>query len=808
MKKLFLLLSIISFGNLLTAAQAPPEKIIAGLDKWYDENPQEKVFVQTDRDKYVAGETVWFKAWCTLNGRPSFLSRILYVVLSDNDGVVVDKKMFLLDSSATANGVIDLPKSVVSGNYLLTAYTLWMLNYPQFVFEKSVFIYGSDYLNSKKTKPPPPSQLHFFPEGGELVEGLKSRIAFKAINSFGLPAIVQGSIYTKAGQKITDFSSLHDGMGFFELQPMANMSYIAKLVFEDGLKAEYNLPVAKNEGVSLLVNNSSPSRLFILVERSEAGKQKFNKLYIVAQMDGIPVYKATLNFDAGESAASIAKKTLPAGIIQITIFDSTGAPLAERLAFIENYKVFEPKLSLQKLNTGKRTQNLFSFQVDSTAVPFLSALVIDESTDDNRYQRETIISSLLLSADIKGPVNNAGYYFLNKEKTTLQHLDLLLMTQGWRRFTWKQIKGEEPVVLKYPIETYMNIKGKATLSDRPDQPLKEGMINLIIKGEDSTSILSNAYLTDKGEFIIDSIQFRQKAIVSYQGINSKKTQLPVDVKIYPAYIDSLKRTTYRSSLNLDTLPLSKNTHLKRELDKFDPKGTGVMETITVTAKKISRVDSLQRTYVSPIFENSDQTLMLPENRTYQNIWQFLNATVPGFSVNPFQPGGVTNVSFSRHEGMSLSDEDSDNRYIKFMLNEIQVPTEVIDGLNPSDIALVKIYKGATAFVFGAEAGAISIYTKKGVGTRAVYDKNFSSFEKTGFAYSREFYNPNYSLFPDLNKTEADYRPVLYWNPKIKQDKNQNYSIEFHNNDITKSYKLIIQGLDSEGRLIYKEQIVR
>lgn len=809
MKKiLFLCIAWLAFINLSSGQiRTPAEKIVDGLKKWNEENPQEKIFLQTDRDKYLSGEAIWLKMWCSLDAKPSFLSRIVYVILSDDHGNVVEKKMYALNGLASANGVIDIDKNIKSGNYTIVAYTLWMLNYPQYVFKKAIYIYNTDYKSKTASTAQPGFELIFFPEGGNLIEGVQGRVAFKAVNSSGFPSNVQGAIFTADGTKIVDFASQHDGMGQFEFQPMENISYVAKVIFDNGRKAEYKLPKIQKEGITLQVNNNSPARLFILVDRGNTNKQKFNKLFVIAQINGTPVYEANFNLDEGESAASIVKKNLPAGIMQITVFDTTGLPLAERLVFIPNYQVREPNVTLQKLNTARRGQTILSFQLDSISAPELSVLITDPSVSVTSDKRENIVSSILLSADIKGFIKNPWYYFANKENETLENLDLLLMTQGWRRFTWKQIRGEENIVLKHPVETYLNIKGKVTKSDR-SAPVTNGFVTLQIKAEDSTSILSNAYLTDKGEFIVDSLNFKTKALVSYDGTDNKKSQLPVDVTIYQSYIDTLKKSSYTAGIDLDTISNVKNSftdYINKGISKLDTI-YGLLENVTVKAKRMSPVDSIQKEYVSPFFQNSDQTLTIPENKSYVNIWQFLNASVPGLNVNPFQPGGVTNVVFSRYEGVSL--DDSDSRYVKFLLNEIPVATEVVDALNPSDIALVKVYKGATAFAFGADAGAISIYTKKGVGSGAAYEKKFAKFEKIGFAYTREYYNPDYKVHPEYNKTEEDKRLTLYWNPGIKPGKNGDYSIEFYNNDTTKAFKLIIQGIDKNGQLIFKEQLIK
>lgn len=808
---LFYLLPALYFlSSINQPGEDPGDNIIAGLQKWHDNNPQEKIFVQTDREEYAAGETIWIKSWCTIDNKPGYLSRIFYTVLSDSAGRVIEKKMHQLDVMASGSGLIDLDKELKSGTYTLSAYTLWMQNFPQFIFRKTIFIYGNDFNQKHSLSKSNKNQFYFFPEGGDMIEAVPGQLAFKATNITGYPVNFKGAIFTSDGIKISEIQAAHDGMGVTDFEPSAGKTYLAKINFDNGQTAEYNLPAPKKEGIVLSVNNNSTSRISVLINRGDINKEKYNNIILIAQINGMPVYKAGFNFDNGETGASISKKNLPSGIMQLTAFDSTGNPLSERLVFINNQEIISPEISIDTLSTKKREQNKWSFRLDTISTPSLSVLVLNAAIDSSYYQKENLSSFFFLSSDIKGYIHNPGYYFSDKKPETLQNLDLLLMTQGWRRFNWKQIKGEEEIVLKYPVETFMNIAGKVTKSGKTE-PVKDGFVTILTKAEDSTTILSNAKLNEKGEFILDSLVFRNKAKISIEGTDNNKKKIPVDVSIYPTHIDTLKHVDplmlnmpATSSLFAENNTVTK--HLINLLEIKDSFNSKVLSNVTVTAKKISKVDSLQKQYVSPVYEMSDQSLFLPDNKQYLNIWQFLNESVPGLYVNPFQPGGVTYASFSRYDGLSLTDSEQG---IKFLLNEMPVSIDAIDVLNPGDIAFIKIYKGAMGFPLGAEAGAISVYTKKGTDVKAaVYDKTFSTTDKTGFALTREFYHPDYTMHPELNKNEKDNRLILYWNPNAKQNNAGDYQIRFHNNDYATSFKLIIQGIDINGRMIYKEQLVK
>ena len=144
--------------------------------------------------------------------------------------------------------------------------------------------------------------------------------------------------------------------------------------------------------------------------------------------------------------------------------------------------------------------------------------------------------------------------------------------------------------------------------------------------------------------------------------------------------------------------------------------------------------------------------------------------------------------------------------IRFFLNEMPVSIEIIDAVNPDEVAIVKVYKGALAFPFGANAGAISVYTKKGRSV-AINEKRFVSFEKQGFAVAREFFQVDYLKEPALNKNQTDNRITLLWKPNLQLDKAGKAKLDFFNNDFAKKWKVIVQGLDKQGQLVYSEYLL-
>lgn len=794
-----------SFWFLFSDNPSTKDKIIDGLENWRNTYPQEKVFLQTDRNRYAGGEVVWFKTTCTYEGKPSFLSKIIYVTITNKQGKVISKSMYKLDANATANGTIDIGKDWASDSYSINAYTLWMQNFPNYIATQNIYVYNSDYVKAKQTQAAEPEkiQIDFFPEGGNLIEGINQRCAFKATNQLGYPLNITTDLKDNAGNTIATLKTDHDGMGVFEIEPQANKNYNIKLTNKKGQLFTFTLPKAQKEGVSLSVVNNNLNKLFIAANRGEFEKEKYNNLIVTAHSNGKLFFIDEFNFNDDKNATALSKKNLPAGILQITLHDSLGNPLAERVAFIENYKINQPKIESIKKDFGAKAFNEFSVSYDSLQKPNASVLVSVNNPTANISLQNNIASQFLLSSDIKGYVHNAGYYFIDKTPERLQKLDLVMLTNGWRRFTWKEILGTENIVLKHPIESNLSFKGKVFKSDRTI-PITEGKVAMMLRGEDSSKILYDALITDKGEFIVDSVDLKKKGILYYSGTNAKRERFPVDVKFYENYIDTLTKEKTTTILSNDTTDLAyKNsdydTYFYNKIAMLQGDDIQQLGEVKVIAKKKSSLDSLNDAYASAVFSMSDQSLDVSKAQGgFVNIWQYLRQYVVGLNVDPFAQGGDIAVTFNRNNSLDATSEDASDG-VRFFLNELEVTSSVVDNVSVDEIALVKIYKGSTAMLLGASRGAIGIYTKKGSNYKPVYQKEFSKKEVQGFSWAREYYSPTYKSPESFN--QIDKRLTLFWQPNIKFT-NNNQKFSFYNNDVAKGYTITVQGIDKNGMLIF------
>jgi hypothetical protein len=808
----FCFLLLIAFES--SAQDSLPNKIVKGLEEWNKSYPIEKAFLHTDKSTYLAGENIWYKAYVTLEGAPTFLSQILYVDLIDDKGKVIDKQMLQIKSGVNAGDII-IPKTLSTGNYSINAYTLWMLNFKTFVFRKNLRIYNNDYKPFEKKTQAIDFNVSFFPESGDLIEGLKSNIAFYATNKSGFPIDIKGNIVTSSGKKIAEITTVYTGYGKFELIP--ENEDVSAVININGFEKRFPLPKSKKEGITLQVNNTNANRIFVQLDRKVATKTLYNELLVVAQMYGKPIYMGKVNFNEDATGMAIPKKGLPAGIMQITVFEQNGKPLAERLVFVNNHDLTETKLNTDTLSVAKRGKNHYKIDLTKFSSPSVSVSIVDADISSTKGKDDNIVTNLLLTSDLKGYIHNPAYYFQNKSAEITDHLDLLMLTHGWRRFKWEDVINKKEIALKYPVETAISLAGKVTIP-QSTKTIGGGHVDIITKGEDSTTILSKAAVNEKGEFYVNDLNFKHKATVFLQGTKTSNKNANVDVIVNKSYIDSLKFSDHMPQLDLDTFSLAQSQQDKlfiRINEEIKRNSYITLSEVKVTARKTSRMDSLNSTYASDMFQLG-QSLELTSSH-YISVWQFLREQVNGLvvegdMVNP-------NVYFTRFAGLqspalSANEDEGTNQAggiesngITYYLNEINVSKDVVSTLHPSDIALVKVFKGPEGAALGMNEGGIAIYTKKGVATKnRPAEKGFFTEQKIGYAISREFFNPDYSVPTD--DTFTDSRTTLYWNPNLKPDKSGHGHIRFYNNDMSKKFKVVIQGIDKQGKLIFLEQIIQ
>ena len=792
--KLLLFLSLVLSHYLVSAQNF--DSVLIKLDSEY---PQEKLYVHFDKNFYSPGETIWFKAYLFAAHTPSVISKTLYAELLDDQGKVLDRKTapVVLAGAAAA---FDLPTNMNASMVFVRVYTRWMLNFDSsFLFLKAFpIVTPKNEPVAKTPASPAASYLQFFPEGGDLVRGVESRIAFKATDQRGLPIKVSGDIVDSKGKKIVSFSSIHDGMGFFKLLPEGAEQYKARWKDAAGATKESALPAAKQKGLVLEVINLG-KRVQFALKRPEAADPSIERVHVVAQMHQQLLYRAKANLAASPiTSGTIPVEGLPTGIVQITVFSENEKPLAERIVMVnqqEHYFITDLNAPLKKLD--KRQKNVIQIDVPDTIVCNLSVSVTDADINVAQKGEDDIFSHVLLTSDIKGYVHQPGYYFSSEADSVAAHLDLVMMTNGWRRFKWEEVlAGRFPEIKEKP-DGYLGIQGK--VSGLTKSLLAQKEVTGILQTKSGSTQFLTIPLDADGNFFVPDILFFDTARMYYQFNNDKdkvlssranfdfrNTFLNQPLKLQP---DKL----WAARLSKDSINTLKNRTIAQRIVDNDKK-VQTLATVEVRAQQKSKKEKIEAEYTSGLFTGDGITFVTEDDpfaNASQTVFTYLQGKVAGLQVTT--AGGTPTLSWRG---------GTPDLY----LDQMQMDANSLQSIPMSDVALVKVFRPPFFFFFvGGSGGAIAVYTKKGgAGNQAV--KGLDAATIHGYSEMKQFYSPDY-LTPDPAHAEDDLRTTLYWNPFVYTDKDHRRLIlTFYNNDITKRMRVVVEGLNVDGKLTRIEKI--
>ena len=724
----------------------------------------------------------------------------MYAELMDDKGTLLQRKMMPIVQSGAASN-FDLPDTVNSTRLFIRAYTTWMLNFDSsLLYLKPIQIIPAKTI-VKKTPNPTTYSIQFFPEGGDLVNNISSRVAFKAADNQGTPIVVKGDIVDSKGKKITSFSSIHDGMGSLNLQPAAKEKYRALWKDKKGLQHETPLPDANKQGI-VLSTEFVDNQLYYTIKRPDSVDAVNTTYQVVAQMQQRLVYSARINMTKKTSVrAQIDTDSLPNGVLQLTIFNAAQQPIAERIVFInhDNYYFITDLHSADK-NLSKRGRNSLQIDVGDVLMSNLSISVTDAGLNPISLNEESIYSQLLLSCDLKGYIYNAAYYFSSDADSVRQHLDLVMMTNGWRRFKWIDVlTGNWPLIKSIP-ENKLFIKGKILGLSKSLLFQKE--LTGILKTKNGASNIFTMPVNSQGEFSQDGLYFFDTAKLHYQLNNDKDKTLTTSASF--AFQTNFIKAPLQSIILLsglyspektDSLVLQKSSSMASLLrSQTERNKIKTLETVLVRSSQKTLKQKLDEEYTSGFFSGGDGYTFTTEDdpfaKTAMSILAYLQGKVAGLQITTTGEGSAT------WRGSATS----------FFVNEMTSDVSRLQSISMNDVAMIKVFRppffGAGG---GGAGGAIAIYMKKG-GSDNSQLKGLPVTFINGYSVIKEFYSPDYEKKPEPDAN--DYRTTLYWNPNLYFDKNtRRVTIPFFNSDFCKKIRVTIEGINEAGQLTREEKII-
>ncbi len=792
MRKIFFLFFLL--GSMVHAVKA--QQLDDVLNRYANEFTNERCYLHYDKSSYGPGETIWFKAYIMKGILPATDSKSFYVDISDDKGKLLAHNLLPMVEGG-ASGNFDIPITY-KGEYIhVKAYTKWMLNFDTaFLYNRDIKVLVGRPGNAKPLPSVIPT-IQFFPEGGDAINGVAAKIAFKANDQWGKPVKVTGTVVNNTGVKVADIKTMHDGMGWFALTPKNGEKYTAKWKDEKGKDYTTALPAAKANGVNLAVISGADKRT-INVTANANDAESLQKVIIVGTMHQFKVFEVVKDISAGSATAIVPTSSLITGILNVTVFNQAMQPLAERISFVNNDDyIFKPDFNVDHWGLSKRARNKIDILVPDSLVANLSIAVTDVNIDSD--SSTNIYSHLLLSSEIKGMVFKPSYYFANNNDTTAQHLDLVMLTHGWRRFNWEMVTKNQFPKINYPMDSmYLTLSGQV-MGLSPSQMREAGSITMLLPNPNKAPDIINLPLQSNGMFMDSSLLLFDTLKVNYQVGVKNKFGDPV-VRFMPGFLPPLAKTMaatgkYNERFG-DTTGLGHHWFWAEEAASLLRQYEGsLMDEVVVKAKAKTRVQEMDEKYTSGMFSGDGIQFDLTDELSAfsaMDIFQFLQGRVAGLQVS----GTGANTQLTWRGGTP-----------GLFLNEMQSDVSMVSSTPVADIAYIKVFRPPFMGGFGGANGAIAIYTRRGDDVKREPGKGLASGVVKGYQAIKQFYSPNYANYTPEND-KKDIRTTLFWNPQlITNGKDNKVSVTFYNNDISESFRVIIEGITRDGRMTRIEQIM-
>jgi hypothetical protein len=878
LKNLFISSLFVLSGYLPASAQndiAVLNDIMANTAKVYSAYPLEKVYLHFDKPYYALGDTIWFKAYLTIDHhQPSPLSKIIYINILGPRDSLVQSIMLQVKNSVAWNNVVLSPVLYKKGNYRVVAYTRWMSNSdPAYFFNKSITIgdaianpvstqvsfknviinkqskitasvfykddEGNPYADKKVnwtvlkdyepivkgkettdkngfiainftnvknynldsaslvtvidvggrkqisssfplTSVAAPNDIQFFPEGGQLLVGLRSKVAFKALKSDGLGINVKGIITDNEKNVVAEFMSSHLGMGVFAFTPQAGKTYTASVTFADGSSVTPSLPKIQVGGINLGVENSNPDSLIIKLQADPPFLQAYQgkTFFILAKSSGVICFAAKTALQGAVYNASVPKNKFPTGIVQVTLFSFDGEPVkSDHPAYVTRQKV---KLNIAAQNHDKPAEGNFSVVViDEAKVPF------DENAET------TLLTYMLLTSDIQGYIEKPNYYFNHANENTRKDLDVLMQTQGYRRFSYDPIVSGKFPAINFAPELGIDISG--TLRTSQGIPVKGGNVRILIHDKNYSE---NAVTDADGRFKFSHLVYLDSAKVNISARNNPRSSdlvLTIDGGGYQKLPRSLNAQD--EILNIDS---ALRVYLKNSKVQNNNLHT-LKEVIIKDTKIVKTVSHKDFGSLSSLSYLPDHLIPGSQLKGCQDILSCIRSLAMGMTFD----NGYFYVTRDYTQGKKVP--------AQIFLQGAPVEVNTLYTVDPNLIESVEIFTkdelGLINSAYGTN-GAIVVNTRKIESTKIslqelkdmIPQKNEVTFGPRGYGAIKAFYLPRYEGPRASQPTRNDARSTIYWNPNVITDKNGVAALEYFNADGRGIYRVTIEGFDNDGNL--------
>jgi len=780
--KHFTWVQILFLTCLSASGQGDPFAIPEKFDNYRQHVLQEKIFVHTDKPVYFAGEIMWFKIYDVeaTTHMPLDISKVAYAEILDHENKPVLQAKIAL-KIGSGSGSFSLPFTINSGSYKFRAYTNWMKNTaPEYFFEKPLNI-----INTLKTAPASLHQkdglydIQFFPEGGNLVTNIETKIGFRVVNQEGRGMNFEGMVVDENNRNIVTFHPLKFGIGNFMFKPEEGHSYKA-IIKLDNKDITKELPLIHDQGYVMNLNEDRNDSIEVTIrERVKSPVEADRLMYFFVHTRQQTKIAERIDLINGKRDFKFSKSLLGEGISHFTLFNSNQQPVCERLFFKIPRKKLEIEIksgAQQYSPRGKVNMDIFSQNSDGTPEPADLSVAVYKHDSLQTVDPTNIFNYLWLSSDLKGNIESPEYYFNNQDDWGKQAIDNLMLVNGWSRFRWENVLKNKADSVQYLPEYEGHIIDLKISDIRTGKPASNILTYLFIPGLHFQ--FYNSTSSSKGQLRFYTRKFYAPGEIMVQ--TSCQTDSSFRFEVSTPFCSK-----YSSNLVPDFVLSEKSGHEIAE-HSIDFQVQNIYSATAIGHIKESPTDTLA------FFGKPDLTYFLDAYTRFVTMEEVIREYIEGVSLhrkkNNFSVQLVNihqHLSFEKEplvlfDGFPICDFNKVMGYDPLLIKKIEIINQ-------------KYYLGENQY-----DGILSLTTYKGNFTDLKSEANSMIFDYEGLQKQKEFYSPVYETETQKANRLPDFRNLLFWSPDTKTDSLGKGRIGFYASDRVGEYVIVIQGIAPDG----------
>jgi hypothetical protein len=751
---------------------------------------RDRIYLHSDRSVYIAGETIWFKAYLLSGLVPGSKGTNLVVDIVNEEGERMESGSLPI-FGGIALGSMDLSLRMAEGIYFLRAYTLTQGAKDQYSSViKTIYVYNPAVPVAVKSSIE--ASCQFRPSSGNLVVGLNNAVNVSARDSMGKGAVVEGTLLNSKNENIISFKTNEEGLARFVFTPVNDETYTARVRFADGKVKSFALPKPETNKILVGTGDAAGFKIFNVlippVLRTGAA------MSIKGYMDDNVVFEKNFTASVERFAARIPVDDLPSGLMQLTVTDQQNQKLGQAVTWILSDSSLLPVIfKADTLNLSPGGRNVFSFTVPEAIIGSFSVSITDR--DKTTVTKENnIITGLLLNQESK------SHAFVAPSMEGNADVALALGASDWQdQYANSRLK------LLYVDSNYLTIRGRLLTKEK--KPITKGDLSFMSVNKDSISSIFSATLAKDGSFSLPKMIFAGNQDFKYSLNGNRWTDIEMDLDTRRPE-NMLKLPFDRSVLIADMTVLADTTTAKQDKETYtyllaDSISSTGLKSVTVTARKPSPKQQVNDAYAKGLFNDMHRGKILdlinePPLGNAGNILDYLAGGLIGGGLSIVSLGGG-NYSIGSTRMLSFRNKPP----TKLFLNESETTIDFLKGILVSDVALVKYWPPGSAQFSGAGiADVLAIYTKKPNGNVSSGLAPMSKFSYDGYMPVQDFTKD----FLEKKEALASKRATVYWNPNLAPaDDKPVYTIRFNNSTDAKKLRIVLEGYTIDGKLLYFEK---